>query len=113
MTTLEKQIDVGCCRICLLNKVNCHFCKFSFALPIIEAEKIEIVKFFVTIKQGGVKIANMVQCEAQSNKKIEVALTLKNEIAQQWNISPDTCTYAIFETIESYIPQYKSFSWQD
>jgi len=69
-------------------------------------------KFFITIKQDGVIIANMVmtECKSDANKE-ELAVNLRQEIANDWELRPESCSWAIFETPESYTPLKTSFNW--
>lgn len=91
-----------------------HKFHFNDLVEIVGKEQDEIKKrYFISIKQGGVLIANKVMCECSNKDIFRVALELKNEIAASWNISSDSCTFAVFETLESYIPLYRSFSWKD
>lgn len=38
MNEEEKAVGIGCCRICLISRVNCVNCRFAFALPLINIE---------------------------------------------------------------------------
>jgi len=70
------------------------------------------MEFYVTIKQGGVILANMVKCFSVE-KPEKVASELMVEIAEGWNIPVENdFSWAVFETIESYIPQFKAKNWK-
>lgn len=40
MNEEEKAVGIGCCRICLISKVNCDNCKFAFALSTVLTEQV-------------------------------------------------------------------------
>jgi len=67
--------------------------------------------FFISIRQGNVLIANKTRCDCKPELLTINAVNLMEEVAENWNISPSTCSWAVYERLESITPLITSNNW--
>lgn len=66
---------------------------------------------YITIRTGNICIANKIKTFFSKNDFEELAEEIKNDIASNWRISPDSCSWGIYESLESIYPYSFSKNW--